>query len=345
MHFWTSLLHEQRRIIKDQNMNQCLFSGVSMFLATAFAISMPATGKAADSPDLVSQLKQEIAQLRAENEKLRQMLEKAGIIIGGSDTAAEPEALSLPNEPAIENKDGLVLGITLIDITPEVLEVLRKDGAANLPHRGPMVKSVVEGSPAHKGGMESLDVIVRINGILVHSVEEYSKASEKALRADAPCTIQLLRLGRDRNTRSLRWEGKRVNVTPVKLAEIPAEGERAPIALVVAYVDENSIGQPRAWVQVTNCSTKNVVAIDFTIECLDRFDRPVHGFGGKSNRTGGIMQQTIRPRDSHVTGWTLHGHDTTAKVRITVDRVKLSDGREWVPEEGKAISVIGESRE
>ena len=61
-----------------------------------------------------------------------------------------------------------------------------------------------------------------------------------------------------------------------------------------------------------------------------------------TNRARSIRKSEEEPKDTG--GWTLHGHDTTAKVTVTLLRVKLADGQEWVPKEGESVVISGESR-
>jgi len=188
-----------------------------------------------------------------------------------------------------------------------------------------------------------LDIIIRIDAAQVTGAKAFSNACHNALRLDKECAIQILRMAPLPRGKGHRWVLKHLVVIPAPWAEVKAAGEACPVKFIGAVIKANSIGQPEAWLSVQNISTQDAVAFEVAIDCFDRFDRPVPGFLNKSNRAEGISQKTIAPGKESTGGWTLHGHDTTAKVVVTLLRVKLTDGQEWTPKKGEVVSVSGES--
>jgi len=154
----------------------------------------------------------------------------------------------------------------------------------------------------------------------------------------------------DARARELERLRKRHNERLAKLARRPPAPERkgydgiCPLKLLEARLGYNVIDQPLAWVKVFNVCGGTVVTFEVGIDCFDRFDRPVSHYAWRSNRFIGIAQSTIRRGEYDDVGWTLHGHDLTARVVIRILRVKLADGREWTPKAGDVITVTGHSR-
>lgn len=84
-------------------------------------------------------------------------------------------------DPLATNRPKLYIGFTIITLTEQLMESYRRHGhnrSDSLPddlRSGVMVYRVVQGSPAHLGGLKNGDIIVSINGQPVHSAEEVYK--------------------------------------------------------------------------------------------------------------------------------------------------------------------------
>ncbi len=292
----------------------------------------------------VTALRKEVDRLRAEIAAL-----KAGGVVATTradkaPVVGTPSSNSNTEDPTTTPAVRAAIGVSVFDITGEqLLEKVPAAGAPRPPRKGALVRRVSPGSPADRAGLKSFDLIVRIDVAQVTDGKTFSSACKNVLTVGKKCTIQVLRIVRLPGGKGQRWVSKGLVVTPAPWAEVKAAGEACPIKLIGALIAANTIGQPEAWLSVQNISTQDVVAFEVAIDCFDRFDRPVAGFLTKSNRVEGLSQKTIAPGKKGTGGWTLHGHDTTAKVVVTLLRVKLADGQEWTPKEGDIVSVSGES--
>ena len=142
---------------------------------------------------------------------------------------------------------------------------------------------------------------------------------------------------RYKNGNKFLWKSHRVLI-------IFSPDVHAPLVFTHAGVLFNVIGNPEAHIIMKNVSLKSVAAYEVSIACFDRFKKPVTGMFGKINIVSGISQTTIETGESERSSWTLHGHETTAKIIITLDKVKFSDGSEWKPAIGNPVTAIGTSK-
>jgi outer membrane murein-binding lipoprotein Lpp len=121
------------------------------------------------------------------------------------------------------------------------------------------------------------------------------------------------------------------------------ESIKPPLTLIEAQVTLNAIDNPEARVIVQNTSRKTVDAFTVGIYCYDRYGSPVNHYAYKNNRYGGLSQVTISP--GQTTGynyrWTLHGHENTAKIKVVLEKVHMTDDTVWTPQAGREISVEG----
>lgn len=123
------------------------------------------------------------------------------------------------------------------------------------------------------------------------------------------------------------------------------ESIKPPLRLMKAMVTFNSIDNPEARVVVRNVSRKTVDAFTVGIYCYSRFGDPVNHYVDDTNKFGGMAQETIRPGQTigadH--GWTLYGHDNTAKIKAVLEKVHMTDGSVWKPKSGQEVAIWGTS--
>lgn len=139
-------------------------------------------------------------------------------------------------------------------------------------------------------------------------------------------------------------EAKRIQAEEAAKRRAYEESIKPPLKLVGARVTFNCIGNPEAGVLVRNVSRKTVDAYTIRIYCYDRFGDPIN-YLNESNYQGGISQDTLRPgRSSGYDTWTLYGRETTAKIRVELRKVHMTDGTEWEPQANQQVAVWGYSK-
>ncbi|XP_027204869.2 HTRA2-related serine protease [Dermatophagoides pteronyssinus] len=104
-------------------------------------------------------------------------------------------------EPMRTNRPKLYIGFTILTLTEPLMESYRRHGGHGrsdssdfLPddlRSGVMVYRVVQGSPAHKGGLKNGDIIVAINGQPVHTAEEVYKILQHDHHFNDKTTIEM----------------------------------------------------------------------------------------------------------------------------------------------------------
>jgi hypothetical protein len=129
-------------------------------------------------------------------------------------------------------------------------------------------------------------------------------------------------------------------------AKAQKEQAKPPLELIKAWVGHNIIGNPEAHVIVKNASKKKVDAFTIGIYCYDRFDKAVNEYGVGSNRFGGLSQNTISPGKTfgYNRYWTLFGHENTAKIKVELEQVHMTDGTTWTPQGNQKITIEGVSK-
>ncbi|NEP83073.1 MAG: PDZ domain-containing protein [Okeania sp. SIO3B3] len=74
------------------------------------------------------------------------------------------------------------LGISMVDLTPEVRDEINKRLETNIEHdRGVVIMRIIEDSPAAKAGLRQGDVIQRVGGVAVKSPVEVQQQVEQSL--------------------------------------------------------------------------------------------------------------------------------------------------------------------
>jgi hypothetical protein len=119
----------------------------------------------------------------------------------------------------------------------------------------------------------------------------------------------------------------------------------APLELLRALITFNSIDNPEARVLVKNVSQKIIDAYTVGIYCYDRFGDRVKHYASDTNRFGGLSQTTIKPgqTEGNDSYWTLYGHENTAKITVVLEKVHMTDGTVWSPQENQKISIEGQA--
>lgn len=283
----------------------------------------------------IAELQEEIEKLKTEIERL-----KRGEYANGS---AQP---TTQPDQAQKEADSPTIGVKVIGIDANVLEAFKKDNlAAPSWAGGVLIVGVGMGSPAHKAGVEELDVITSINGTHVPDTDTFVRLVSE-LQVGKTARLVVRRMGERKGTRPRPWVVKTIVVTPETRQDVLAANSACPLELVSARLRYNVIDQPTVSVTVKNKAAQDVVAFSVAIHCWDRFDKPVvHPMLRDDNVFRGISQRTIAPSktEGEDSAWTLHMHDNTAKVKIILTKVKLDDNTEWTP--GKEeVSITAKSQ-
>lgn len=105
----------------------------------------------------------------------------------------------------------------------------------------------------------------------------------------------------------------------------------SPLAINFVSVETNSIGGSVANVSVSNISNKIVDGFEVSISCYDNYERPVNHYAYKTNKYKGISQDEIKMDFEEASSWTLHGHDNTTKIIVSLVSVHFKDGKVWRP--------------
>jgi hypothetical protein len=282
-------------------------------------------------------------------ERLQEEIKKLKAVIKGLKNGTDANETGQPAtqpEQGAKAKDSPTLGVHCIGIDAKVLEAFKKDNlAAPSWLGGVLIVRLGMDSPAHKAGVEELDVITSINGTHVRDTDTFVRLVSE-LQVGKPARLGVRRMGERKGNRPRPWVAKNVVVTPETRQDVLAANSACPLELVSARLRYNVINQPTVSVTVKNKAAQNVVAYSVAIHCWDRFDKPVvHSMLRDDNVVRGISQRTIAPgrTEGKDSAWTLHMHDNTAKVKIVLTKVKLEDGTEWKP--GKEeVSITAESQ-
>ena len=146
-----------------------------------------------------------------------------------------------------------------------------------------------------------------------------------------------------------KWEEKVLTVVPLTRSEVTKAIKNTPPLKLAGGVLQNSIGVPVVEIGGRNLTDKAIVAFVVELQCFDRFEKPVLGFGGtKSNKVPAIYQQTIKPKAAFVgtddVRITLNGHETATVIKIYLKKVKFEDGSEWNSDGGVYMDTTTSSK-
>jgi len=279
--------------------------------------------------------------------------------LSGSEPAAEEAAESsaigsnTQSESSENNKndsavaaDRALFGVYIATINDDVQAALEKDGLPRIPlSGGVLVTAVAYGSAAQAAGIRPMDVIAGIGSEQVPNAETFSDLVSR-LTPGQPVVATVWRLTENPRTDKVEWSRKSGRVLPITIDKMYERAQVCPLTIVSASIKHNSIGQPIVSMIVKNTFPQDVVAYSVAIHCWDRFERPViHSILSDDNVYHGISQATVKPGALEGQGraWTLHCHDNTAKVKVVLAKVRLSDESEWTAGE-KEVSVYAYSR-
>lgn len=238
-----------------------------------------------------------------------------------------------------------------IGVSVVPLETENKKRAMAYPTEdGVIVSTVTPNGPAEHAGIRSLDIITKVAGKPVAGISAF----EEALRRMSPGESYQIELYHREappyphdKPGNIVWHEATVSVIPVKRQAFEKQlAEACPLELVSVGLKRNIIGVPEVTVTVKNVAKKDVVAYTLDVECRDRFDEPVAGFGWlRDNVFGCISQDTVRPAATDRGTWMLSGHDNTTHVKVAITRVKVADGTEWRIKEGNEASLSAEMKQ
>ena len=198
---------------------------------------------------------------------------------------------------------------------------------------GVIVDDTVPGSPAEAAGLQRGDIITKVGETLVIKAQDYLD-SFKAMSVGKPVKFRIIRPIVAK--RIINWKSSVVTVTPITVKELDRlKKHNCPLRIVSATLHRNVIGEPEVTLTVKNSTDNDAVAIEVNIECWNRFDEKVLGWGKQTNVFTGISQKRIEKGKEEVLAWQLSARDTTAKIRVTFARVKFADGTLWKDEKSE----------
>lgn len=229
------------------------------------------------------------------------------------------------------------LGVRLVNVAdvPEIDGVEFGGMGAPPVKIGAVLASVLPDGAAAAAKLRPLDIIYRIDRQATKDV-----ASVNAIVASHEIGDRI-RLHVQRPILvGLRWQWREMEgwVTLQAKPEEPA----TPLQLQTAIISSTSLDNPKLILKVKNTQWQSIIAYEYEVTCYNRFDEPVTGLRN-SNERRVISQYTIKAHDSHTGTYTFYWQDTTARVKVSLLRVKLEDGTEWRPEEGHQITIWADS--
>jgi hypothetical protein len=275
-------------------------------------------------------------------------------------------------EADARRQDAPTIGqLELVTLAPSVIDVFRKKKFPLPRHRrGLLVNDVPSGSPASTGGLHGVDIIYAIDDTPIQTIEDYVWAT-RSMKIGQPYKILVERISDEeppskpspkprtphnpsnqakKSTASkARWEEKVLTVVPLSMAEVTKAMKNAPPLKLAGGILENSIGVPIVEIGGRNLTDKAITAFVVELQCFDRFEKPVLGFGGtKSNKVPAIYQETIKAKSAFVGAddirVTLNGYETATVVKIYLKKVKFDDGSEWSSDEGVYMDTAKSSK-
>ncbi len=200
-----------------------------------------------------------------------------------------------------------------------------------------LVRCYIDG-PADLAGLKQYDIIYRAGVTPFRDEADYVEWLA-SLEAGKEYTIEVAQL--QITKRRSQWIRGSLKIRPVSAFDTDALLARCPIKLKAVVITDNSIGIPVVSILMQNVAPVSVIAFEADIHCFTRFDEPVTGRFSDRNVVPGISQTTIDSGKVHRSRFTLNLHETTAKVKVALRRVKLEDGTEWTPEHSKEVSCLG----
>ena len=205
------------------------------------------------------------------------------------------------------------------------------------PKTGACIARVIPYGPAYTAGIESMDVVFKIDAKPISTPQGFTDAV-RDLRVGKKSKFYLRRYVSEKN--SSKWEIKIISVTPITKSELDKiVKETPPVDILGVALKHNIINQPEVGVLLRNQSQSQVVALKIIVKCWDRFDDEARGFGS-TNEFRGIGQSKIDPGEKEIFTWQLSGHSNAARISVSLGDVRLADGTEWKPG-GKGKQPMG----
>lgn len=201
---------------------------------------------------------------------------------------------------------------------------------------GIIIYEVSNGGPSMIAGLQVSDVIFAVDNTPIKTMEDLMWAVKK-MKIDKSYEIHVERLDEGAGI----WGEQVFSVTPLARSALLEAIKSAPPMAMGGFVSKNSIGIPVVKIAGRNLTNKDISALVIELQCFNRFDEPVLGFGGiKSNKVSGIYQETIKANSTlGIMSITLNGHETASVVKIYLKKVKFDDGSEWTSDGDVYIGV------
>jgi hypothetical protein len=192
---------------------------------------------------------------------------------------------------------------------------------------GILVVDVFPTSPAEKTGLRAYDIIASVDGQPAKlRVGLYYRQPGRSYK------LVVYRLGKEKDNDPPAWHRLNLAVSVLPIEKINAiKAKICPLSIQSVRTGTDAAGTPRIAVTVKNEGRQAVVGFKLAIEGCDKNGDPV----GKAFL--GVSHDKIGAGKQDECGWDLQ--DAAATYKISVERVKTEDGKEWKPTPGFERSV------
>ena len=242
---------------------------------------------------------------------------------------------------------------------------------------GLIIQSVTPGLSGEFAGLTTGDLITRVDNKKIRYQMDLDKAKDLAIK-NGKNTLELTVLTIDNSRATYTWKERGNGSTPwyslrewsidyekmtanpktARSITIPLLSDskcqelhrllddqvqylsiRGPILVETVKRGTDSIGTYTLSLLFENISELEVIAIRFTVDCFDRFDRPVEWMG--DSEFHGIHQGNIQAGTTTWRGpWKLYFRDTASRFHLAVKEVRFEDGTVWKSSDNTPVSVF-----
>jgi hypothetical protein len=246
-------------------------------------------------------------------------------------------------------------------------------GCKNLP-TGLIIQSVTPGLSGEFAGLTTGDLITRVDNKKIRYQVDLDKSKDLAIKnGNNTLELTVLTIDKSRATYSwteringwggtyngrLQYEKMAANPKTARSITIPLLSYskcqelhrllddqvqylsiRGPILVETVQRGTDSIGTYKLSLLFENISDLDVIAIRFTVDCFDRFDRPVEWMG--DSEFHGIEQENIHAGTKAWRGpWKLYFRDTASRFHLAIKEVRFEDGTVWKATDNTPVSVF-----
>ncbi len=233
------------------------------------------------------------------------------------------------------------VGLTFAKVDDFIRASAKIDGIESVPRAGVVVTRILQGSPAHEGGVKKWDVISAFAGTVIKDAETLHKAISKA-KVGKPLPLVILRMDAGSATGNATWKRHSLKIVPVAKRRVIRAARQCPLKLVRLRLGRNDKKVPTVALTVKNVSRQNVVGYTCRVYSFNKNDQPDPVTGTLQDNP--IAQRPIKPGQSAGGDWvwTLRSAKTTAKVSVVLESVSLADGSKWTPHDRQTVSIQGQ---